>query len=102
MQSTKDLTEDEANGLLYLLGRANKSIHTYHAHFDYSNGQHRYVLSLCYQLNWTVWSEKAKKMVVDQERLGKFIMSNKSPVRKPLSNMTKQELSKLIYVLEKL
>lgn len=69
------------------------------AFFDKNNQQHRLILSLCRQAQWTKPHSRYGE-VVDLERLQSFLKSNKSPVKRPLKGMTKQELSKIIIALE--
>lgn len=67
--------------------------------FDKKNNQHRNVLSLMRQAKWTVPNAKYGE-VPDLEKLSDFLKSNKSPVKKPLKEMTPQEVSKVIVALE--
>ncbi len=70
--------------------------------FDAKNTTHIYIMSLLHQMGWTVFAKRKKGMrvVPDVGRLGEFLQSEKSPVKKPLRKMNKQELSKLITALE--
>ena len=68
--------------------------------FDKNNSQHLAVLSLCYDLGWVVYSKALNLNVADLDKLGSFISSKKSPVKKPLLEMTARECSKLITALE--
>ena len=67
--------------------------------FDYKNKAHMQILSLLRNLNWTKSHIKYGE-VGDTERLGKWLKSENSPVRKPLMRMNKQEVSKIICALE--
>ena len=67
--------------------------------FDPKNQQHKYVLSLCQQYGWTR-SHPKYGSVADLGRLGKWLRSERSPVRKPLIKMTAQELSTIINAME--
>lgn len=69
------------------------------AFFDKNNQQHRTILSLCRQAQWVKPHSRFGE-VADLERLHRFLKSDKSPVKKPLKEMTKQELSKIIIALE--
>ena len=68
--------------------------------FDSTNDRHLKVLSLCKQIGWVKLNPKTKKPVADIERLGAFIL-NSGFVKKPLSDQKPNELSKLIYQLDK-
>jgi hypothetical protein len=67
--------------------------------FDNNNQQHKTILSLMRQAQWTVPSEKWGE-VADLSRLSDFLKSDKSPVKMPLKKMTPQEVSKTIVALE--
>lgn len=74
-----------------------KSNYSFFAMFSYKNNQYRMILSLAHQLGWIL---ENKPQIVDLHRLGSFIKSEKSPVRKPLCKMSVKECSKLISALE--
>ncbi|PWA10946.1 hypothetical protein [Flavobacterium laiguense] len=63
--------------------------------FDKNNQQHKTILSLMRQAQWTVpngkWGE-----VADMPRLSDFLKSDKSPINKPLKKMEPYEVSKII------
>lgn len=63
--------------------------------FDKKNKQHLTILSQLRQLQWVVPNERRGE-VPDLNRLSEFLKSDKSPVNKPLTDMTQQELSKII------
>jgi hypothetical protein len=67
--------------------------------FDNNNQQHKTILSLLRQAQWTVpngrWGE-----VADINRLSEFLKSDKSPVKKPLKKMESKEVSIIIVALE--
>jgi hypothetical protein len=67
--------------------------------FDNNNQQHKTILSLMRQAQWTVPSEKWGE-VADLNRLSDFLKSDKSPVNLPLKKMTPKEVSKIIVALE--
>lgn len=94
--STKELTEKEADSLISVL----KGDYTHFAKFDRNNSKHRAILNICYDLDWTIFNERLNRNVADLRILGSFIAGKKSPVRKPLLEMTSQECSKLITALE--
>jgi hypothetical protein len=91
--STKDLTPTQAQRLIDKLA-------TNWAAFDKDNKKHLLILSLLMQMGWTRPSERFGE-VADLDRFNAFLKSIKSPVRKPLMDMTATELSqKLIPCLE--
>jgi hypothetical protein len=99
--STKDLSLDQANELIVKLG--GKPIHCENwAFFDAKNNKHRYILSVLLQAGWAVWNGDKNCYVADLYRLSEFLKSDKSPVKKPLNKMNDKELSKVIFVLEKI
>jgi hypothetical protein len=63
--------------------------------FDKNNQQHKTLLSLLRQAQWTIPNEKWGE-VADLERLSKFLKSDKAPVNMPLKNMKPLEVSKII------
>lgn len=99
--STKDLTLDQANDLIVKLGGKPIRYENW-AFFDAKNNKHRYILSVLLQAGWAVWSPDKNHYVADLYRLSEFLKSDKSPVKKPLNKMNDKELSKVIFVLEKI
>ena len=93
--SSKELTEDEAFEILDWL----KYNYSKEAYFDSHNAQHLSLLAKCHELGW-VQVENPK--FPDLQRLGKFLLSKKCPVQKPLKEMTTKEVSKVIGALEKI
>lgn len=79
--------------------RAKTKAKVHWAFFDKNNSQHRNILSLCRQAQWVKQHDRYGE-VADLERLQSFLKSDKSPVKKPLKEMDKQELSKIIVALE--
>lgn len=67
--------------------------------FDKENAQHKSVLSQLRQLQWTTKSERWGE-VADINRLSEFLKSERSPVNKPLKEMDKQDVSKIIECLK--
>lgn len=67
--------------------------------FDKNNHQHKTILSLMRQAQWTAPSEKWGE-VADLSRLSDFLKSDKSPVKKPLKKMEPWEVSKIIEALK--
>jgi hypothetical protein len=63
--------------------------------FEKNNQQHKTLLSLLRQAQWTIPNEKWGE-VADLERLSKFLKSDKSPINLPLKKMLPSEVSKII------
>lgn len=63
------------------------------ASFDKHNSKHRAILSRCHTLGW---KSESNPNYVDLHRLGGWLKSIRSPVRKPLKEMNSGELSKVI------
>jgi hypothetical protein len=63
--------------------------------FDPKNQQHKTLLSLLRQAQWTIPNDKWGE-VADLERLSVFLKSDKSPIKKPLKKMDPSEVSKII------
>ncbi|KFC59997.1 hypothetical protein [Flavobacterium gilvum] len=63
--------------------------------FDKDNQQHRNLLSQLRTLQWTKEHGRHGE-VADLDRLSDFLKSDKSPVKKPLKQMTPEEVSKII------
>lgn len=99
--STKDLTIDQANELIVRLGGKPIKYDNW-AFFDIKNSKHKYILSILMQAGWAVWNSERSCYVADLYRLSEFLKSDKTPVKKHLNKMTDKELSKLIFVLEKI
>ncbi len=70
----------------------------YWGRFDASLGSHKYILSLVRQLGWE--KLRGNRSFADIERLGKWLQSEKSPVKKPLCKMDREETSIIITALE--
>ncbi len=66
--------------------------------FDKNNNQHRTVMSHLYTAQWTVQNEAGRE-IPDLLRFSDWLKSEKSPVRKPLMDMTSKEISKIIVAL---
>ena len=96
--SVKDLSFDQANDLIRRLGGRPFSEDNWGL-FDKTDPQHRQVLSLLYQIGWTT-HHYFHGTVPDTRHLSNWLKSKRSPVRKPLMQMTTKELSKVISALE--
>lgn len=100
--STHDLTFAQANAIIKQAGCTpvtSKGKTDNWAFFDNNNSKHRYILSLCRQLDWQVADEKYGK-IVNLNRLSEWLKSKRSPVNKPLQKQTPGQLSKTITALE--
>lgn len=96
-KSTNDLNFDQANAILVKLGKRPLELDNW-ALYDNTNGKHRLILSLLYQANWVKVNDKNKE-IPDLKRFNYFLHSEKSPVQKPLKEMTAAELEKVIKAL---
>lgn len=63
--------------------------------FDKDNQQHKALRSQLHTLQWTKKHDRHGE-VADIDRLSDFLKSDKSPVKKPLKQMTPEEVSKII------
>lgn len=71
--------------------------------FDVSNTQHRYVMSVLRTADIVVNHEKYGEVADMHGWLSNFLQfDNRCPVKKPLLKMETEELSKIIYALEKI
>ncbi|MGL5683604.1 MAG: hypothetical protein ACRDDZ_11230 [Marinifilaceae bacterium] len=66
---------------------------------DFKRPRHRYILSLCYQMGWTKMNDQLGRMVVDNERLGRWIREY-SKCKKPIMKHSEEELGTLILAME--
>ena len=95
LSSSKELTEDEASEVLDWL----KYNYSKEAQFDSHNTQHLSLLAKCHELGWV---QEDNPRIPDLQRLGRWLLSKKCPVQKPLKEMTTKEVSKVIGALEKI
>lgn len=93
--SSKELKEIEAFEILDYLGYN----YSFAAHFDSHNTQHLSLLAKCHELGWV---QVDNPRIPDLQRLGRWLLSKKCPVQKPLMEMTSKEVSKVIGALEKI
>ncbi|MCB9245955.1 MAG: hypothetical protein H6606_05945 [Flavobacteriales bacterium] len=100
MSSTRDLTYSQANELIKHLGGRPIDMRTW-AIFDPGNQQHKYILSLCYQLGWIEYNEKSGRNVPDLNRLGAWLKKY-GYLHKRLKAYTAVELPKLVTQFEML
>jgi hypothetical protein len=104
VESTKDLTEMQLDGLIAWLNSLLQwsELKDYQfATFDNSNKQHRYLLSLCQEYGWTVFNQKLKREVADLNRLGAWIRKC-SAAKKPLLQQDTKEVQKTVYQFEQM
>ena len=95
LSSSKELTEDEAFEVLDWL----KYNYSKEAQFDSHNTQHLSLLAKCHELGWV---QEDNPRIPDLQRLGRWLLSKKCPVQKPLKEMTTKEVSKVLGALEKI
>jgi hypothetical protein len=69
--------------------------------FDSNNKQHRTIMALCRNGQWVKPDDKHPSgEVADMDgKFSEFLKSDRSPVKKPLMQMTPQEVSKIIIAL---
>lgn len=97
LSSIKDLNKLQADELIYFFNTGKMANHANWAIFDRYNTQHKAILSLCHQLGWV---QDEKPEFVDLHRLGGWLKSDRSPVKMPLKEMNKAQLSKIISALQ--
>jgi len=97
--STNELTFEEANQVLESLGV--KPFKKEIFGFDKNNAQHRRILSTLIQMGWSKPHDKYGE-VADLDRFTNWLKSDKSPIKKALNAMSREELSKIIGALDKM
>lgn len=97
LKSVKDLNQVQAADLIYFFNTGKSPDNSSWAVFDKRNTKHMGILARCHTLGWV---QEDKPQFVDLHRLGGWLKSNRSPVQKPLKEMTSPELSKIIKALE--
>lgn len=97
ISSIKDLNQLQASELIHFFNTGKPIDHSSWAFFDKRNYQHRNVLSICHSLGWV---NEENPQFVDLHRLGGWLKSDRSPVKKPLKEMSKAEVSKIIFALQ--
>lgn len=95
--SVKDLNRLQADELIYFFNTGKTLDHSSWAFFDRHSTQHKTILSLCHQLGWV---QEENPQFADLQRLGGWLKSDKSPVKMPLKEMDKPQLSKIIFALQ--
>lgn len=97
IKSIKDLNRLQADELIYFFNTGKPVDHSLWAIFDRNNSQHKTILSLCHQLGWV---QEDKPQFVDLYSLGGWLKSERSPVKMPLKDMNRPQLSKIIAALQ--
>jgi hypothetical protein len=87
----------QANKLIKELGGAPVKYDNW-GRFDKKSQQHKAILSVLLQLDWATHHPKYGR-VADLVRFSEWLKSHKSPVKKPLMDMDKKEVSKIISAL---
>lgn len=103
-ESTSKLYQWEADLLIKSLkGKTNTKPTPKHLTFDLSNSKHRYILSLCRQLDWLTPNERHPSgYIANMQKLHQWLMSKRSPIKKPLCDIPHKDLSKVIHALEQI
>ncbi len=96
-EHTSDLTDPEVMELIGLLS-GNDSADRFYGYFDKNNQQHQYILSLCFEIGWI--TRNGSRNIPDIVRLGAWLRSDKSKIRKPLKLQTSNDLHITISQLE--
>ncbi|MFK8283510.1 hypothetical protein [Capnocytophaga canis] len=98
IKSTKDLTEKQAFQLIRYLKEGKAIDNAFFARFDAQNPQHKALLARCHELGWT--TNHDGRVVADLNKLGGWLISKRSPVKKALLEMSHKEVSKIIFAIE--
>lgn len=101
--SCNDLTFEQANKIIVQLGKqpikaTKEDTPLFWGFYERGNQQHKQIQSLLHQLKWTMPNTQWGR-VPNLERFGSWLQSDKSPVQKPLKQMTPAECSKIIVAL---
>lgn len=97
IKSIKDLSEKQAFQLIRYLKEGKTIDNAFFARFDTQNPQHRALLARCHELGW---AQEDNPNFVDLNRLGAWLISKRSPVKKALQEMSHKEVSKVIFAIE--
>ncbi|SDX10537.1 hypothetical protein [Flavobacterium degerlachei] len=68
--------------------------------FDYKNPQHKRIMANLRTANIVVKSERWGEVADMTGWFDRFLKSDKSPIKKPLKEMTEKEVSKIIVALD--
>jgi hypothetical protein len=83
-----------------------RTTYTLWSFYDKANKQHAYILSLCIQFGWSKPHKITGKQVADLGALDAWLRGKhkigQSPILKPLQDMERKELSRVIYALEQM
>ena len=114
--SIADLTAAEADDVIVMLDKVeNGLMPAFNPHrntptvpatgnysrFDFMNTKHKYILSICHQLGWTVYNEEKKRSYVCMVSLSEWLKKY-GYLHKPLMQYSDTELTILISQLEKI
>jgi hypothetical protein len=72
----------------------------YWGKLDHTDNKHRKIMSLLHQLGWVYQCPKTGRNRPDHDKLGEWLQSDRSPVKRPIPKMTPKEVSKIITALE--
>lgn len=97
LTTIKELSRLQADEIIHFFNTGKVPNNASWAFFEASNTQHKAILSLCHQLGW-VQEENPK--LVNLNRLGGWLKSDRSPVKFPLKEMDRAQLSKIISALQ--
>jgi len=100
-ENSADLTNLEADELISHLEKLVQKPHgPTRSGVDYKGQQQRRrILSLCYTIGWTIWSDKGQKHLVDWDRLNGWLIKY-GYLHKPLNDYSYTELQRLIVQFE--
>lgn len=104
VESTLELNETQLDGLIAWLDSQTEWVELkdyQFATFDFSNQQHKYILSLCQEYGWIVYDHKRARTIADLNRLGKWIRYS-SQCKKPLQQQNTKELQTTLYAFEQM
>lgn len=98
--TTKELTKIEADDIIFFLNTGDVDTTSW-GKFYKDNNQHMTLLSRLRTAQW-VTNHPVYGEIADLERLHDFLKNGKSPIKKPLRAMDSNEVSKLIFVFDKI
>lgn len=96
INSFTELNSRQAEELLWFFNTGQLPQNETWARFDRNNTQHRTILSRAHTLGWV----DEDRSYVDLNRLGGWLKSNRSPVQKPMKEMSRVELSRIIKAMD--
>ncbi len=98
LKTSKDLTQTQAMDIIQFLKTGKQPNNASWAYFDRANKQHTTILSRCITYGWQ--ELKNGYTIADRNKLGTWLKSFRSPVNKPLKEMSNKELSTTINALD--